>query len=317
MKTLILSHDDLTQVLSMALAIPAVEAAFTAHACGGVQMPPKLYLDVPEHGGDFRAMPSSMESVVGLKWVNSHPHNPKRHRLPSVMGVYILNEPANAFPLAILDGTLLTAYRTGAAAGVASRYLARESQTLGIIGCGVQAPHVINAHRHLFPDIELRLADANPDAAAQLARTYGGRATSLQDASGCDIVCTLTPSRQPVVEMSWLQAQAHINALGADAPGKQEIDPLVLQAAAVVLDDVEQATHSGEVNVALASGAFLSEQVYGTLGEIVTGRRPVPEQALTLFDSTGLALQDLALANAVYNAAKDRGLGHALNLVGV
>src|SRR5204862_4773813 len=132
----------------MELAIPAVEGAFAAHGRGEAVMPPKLYLPLEKYSGDFRAMPSLLGDAVGVKWVNMHPDNPKRFRLPAVMGVYILSDPETAFPLAVMDGTRLTAFRTGAAAAIASKYLAiPQPSTVGFIGCGIQARSILAAHR--------------------------------------------------------------------------------------------------------------------------------------------------------------------------
>ncbi|MEO0815163.1 MAG: ornithine cyclodeaminase family protein, partial [Myxococcota bacterium] len=122
-KTLILTRAQLESIATMPMALEAVEEAFRLMAEGGAEMPAKVYLELPEHHGDFRAMPARLGTRAGLKWVNSHPENPTRHGLPSVIGLYVLSDPATALPLAIMDGTSLTALRTGAAAGVASRYL--------------------------------------------------------------------------------------------------------------------------------------------------------------------------------------------------
>lgn len=302
----------------MDIAVPAVEEAFRAHGDGSAQMPPKVYIDLPQYHGDFRAMPAYMNGIAGVKWVNSHPENPARHGLPSVMGVYILNDPDSAFPLCIMDGTILTAFRTGAAAGVASKYLASAPKTLGIVGCGVQARYAVDAHLAVFPDLRVLAADANPEAAERLAGAYGGEVASVERAAGCDVVTTITPSRTPVVRDAWVREGAHINALGADAPGKQEIESAVLKRAAIVLDDMEQASHSGEVNVPLHDGTLGESDIFGTLGDIVCGKVAKPDQGrLTVFDSTGLALQDAALAHAVYIAAKKASVGHELDLIGV
>ena len=140
MKTRILTGSQVSEVLGMDLAVAAVERAFAAHGRGEALMPPKVYLPLEKYGGDFRAMPAYLDGSAGVKWVNSHPGNPKRHGLPAVMGMYILSDPSTAEPLAVMDGTLLTAFRTGAASAVASKHLARKaSRTLGIIGCGAQA----------------------------------------------------------------------------------------------------------------------------------------------------------------------------------
>ena len=317
MKTLVLAGKDIEKILTMELAIPAVERAFAAHGRGEALMPPKLYLPLEKYAGDFRAMPSFLGDAAGVKWVNMHPENPKRFRLPAVMGVYILSDPETAFPLAVMDATRLTAFRTGAAAAVASKHLAvKTPATVGFIGCGVQARKLLAAHRVQYSGFRALMADAVPEAAEAFAKEAGGFVASMDQAGSCDIICTSTPARAPVLFRSYVGISTHINAMGADAPGKQELDPRILQEATVVLDDLAQATESGEVNVPLHSGAFRREQIYGTLGEIVAGKKPGRVGTeITVFDSTGLAIQDLALARLVFDEARNRGLGLEVDLV--
>jgi ornithine cyclodeaminase/alanine dehydrogenase len=311
MDTLILTQSDIAELISMDAVVDAVEKAFAAYGRGEAQMPAKVYLSLEQHNGDFRAMPAYLDGSAGVKWVNSHPDNPKKHGLPSVMGMYILSDPANAYPLAVMDATLLTALRTGAAGGVASKYLAVSApRTLGFIGCGVQSRHLLAAHRVVYGDIELRMADANAGAAAAFAAEAGGRVASLEDAAACDIVCTTTPVRTPIVKREWISSGAHINAMGADGPGKQELDPEILTAATLVIDDAHQAHHSGEINVPLASGALAVDDIYGTLGDIVAGTKPGrTADEITVFDSTGLAIQDVAVARVIYDLARANDAG--------
>lgn len=317
MKTLVLSGRDLEKILTMELAIPAVERAFAAHGRGEAVMPPKLYLPLEKYNGDFRAMPSLLGDAAGVKWVNMHPDNPKRFKLPAVMGVYILSDPETAFPLAILDGTRLTAFRTGAAAAVASKHLAvKQPSTVGFIGCGTQARSILAAHRAVYPGFRAIVADVDAAAAAKFAAESGGFTASMDQAGSCDIICTSTPSRAPVLFRSYVGISTHINAMGADAPGKQELDPRLLHDATVVLDDMAQATESGEVNVPLHAGTYRREQIYGTLGEVVAGKKPGRTGTeITIFDSTGLAIQDLALARVVFDEARRLGLGIDIDLV--
>jgi ornithine cyclodeaminase/alanine dehydrogenase len=317
MKTLILTQTEVTALLPIDRVIEAVEAAFLAHARGRVSMPAKVYLDLPEHQGDFRAMPACLEGVAGVKWVNSHPGNPHLHGLPAVMGLYILSDPATAAPLAVMDATLLTALRTGAAGAVASRYLAVNApRSLGLIGAGVQARVLIAAHRVLYPGLELRVADLFPEAAARLAAACGGTTATVEQAAACDIVCTSTPSRSPVVQREWVRPGTHINAMGADAPGKQELATSLLVAARLVIDDPAQAMHSGEINVPLHQGALDETSIHATLGEIVAGRKAGRDgDEITVFDSTGLAIQDLALAQLAYQQARERGIGREVEFI--
>ncbi len=319
MDTLILTQRTIRSLITMDQVVPAVERAFLAHGRGQALMPPKVYIDLPQHGGDFRAMPAYLDGAAGLKWVNSHPQNPARHGLPSVMGVYILSDPETARPLAVMDATWLTALRTGAAGAVASKYLALgQPRSLGFVGCGVQARVLYEAHRVIYGDsLDLYMADASPAAAEAFAGEAGGDAVSVARAAACDIVCTTTPARAPVVQRGWIAPGAHINAMGADGHGKQELDPAILRAAKVVIDDREQAVHSGEINVPLATGELRIEDIHATLGEVVAGTKAGRiGSEITVFDSTGLAIQDVAVAQVIYELAQKRGVGQKVDLVG-
>ncbi len=319
MKTLVLTRAEVERVASMELAVQAVEAAFGAFGRGEAEMPAKVYLPIEDHDGDFRAMPARLGSSAGIKWVNVHPQNRKRFGLPTVMAVYILSDPANAFPLALMDGTLLTALRTGAAGGVASKYLAaKPPSTVSFIGCGVQAHTLHQAHRVVFGNFDSIVHDRNPETAQAFAEEIAGRAVSLEEACGADIVCTATPSRRPFVRSEWVRSGAHINAMGADAPGKQELEADLLRSAAVYIDDIHQATGSGEINIPLQSGDFSLDELAGTLGEVVAGSLPRPDaSATTIFDSTGLAIQDVALARAIYDVAMAQSIGLEIDLLGL
>ncbi len=319
MKTLVLTRVDVEHVVTMKLAVAAVESAFAAFGRGEASMPPKVYLPIEDHHGDFRAMPSRLGDSAGIKWVNVHARNRRDYGLPTVMGVFVLNDPANAFPLAVMDATLLTSLRTGAAGAVASKYLASgRPATISFIGAGVQARTLHGAHRVVYPSFEPLVHDRNESVARKLANEIEGRVVSLEAAAAADIVCTATPSRAPFVRAEWIRPGAHINAMGADAPGKQELASEVLKHAAVYIDDIHQATGSGEINVPLSKGDFAVEEIAGTLGEVVAGKLPRPSaKTTTVFDSTGLAIQDVALARAIYDLAKESGLGLEIDLLGL
>ncbi len=319
MKTCVLTRKEVEELGTMDIAVSAVEQAFAAFGRGEASMPPKVYLPIEDHHGDFRAMPSRLGDSAGIKWVNVHARNRRDHGLPTVMAVYVLNDPANAFPLAIMDGTLLTALRTGAAGAVASKYLASsEPATISFIGAGVQARTLHGAHRVIYPSFEPLIHDRNESTARKLADEIGGRVVSLEEAGGADIVCTATPSRTPFLRPEWIRSGAHINAMGADAPGKQELFPEVLKQAAVYIDDIHQATGSGEINVPLSKGELTIDEIAGTLVEVVAGKLPKPSaENTTVFDSTGLAIQDVALARAIYDLAQEKGTGLEIDLVGL
>jgi alanine dehydrogenase len=314
MPTRILDRDQVARCLSMNDTVAAVEAAFRAFANGEATMPPKVYLSIPEVGGDFRAMPARFGDYAGLKWVSSHPRNPGEHGLPAVIAVFILSDPRDARPLAIMDGTVLTERRTGAAAAVASRWLAHAHATVGFIGCGAQAHAILEAHRAVFgDDFQVLAYDRDPAIAAAFTARAGGRVVSLEEVSAVDILNTITPSRAPVVRADHLLAHTHVNAMGADAPGKRELSLDVLKGAAVFVDDLGQALHSGEVNVPVHDGSYAAEELAGTLGEVIAGwlaRGP----GRTVFDSTGLGIQDVAAAAVVYERARAEGIGLELEL---
>ena len=319
--SLVLTGSQVMQVLDMDLALIAVEDAFRAYGEGRVNMPPKAYLTLAR--GDFRAMYGeiflSRGHICGLKWVNVHPGNPAQGLL-TVMAKILLNDPDTGLEFADLDGTHITNYRTGAAGGVAARHLARPDATrLGLIGAGAQARTQVAAILKVRPIQEIVVFDRHRDHsqtfAAGMAAAFGVKARAATAAAeavtGQDIVVTTTPSRTPVVERQWVSPGTHINAIGADAAGKQELAAAILTAAKVVVDDWAQASHSGEINVALARGELTQAQIYGSLGDIVAGKKPgreTPEE-ITVFDSTGLIIQDRALGLAVYQRARERGLG--------
>jgi alanine dehydrogenase len=319
--SLVLTGSQVMQVLDMDLALDATQEAFRAYGEGRVNMPAKAYLTLAQ--GDFRAMYGEIflakEHVCGLKWVNVHPGNPARGLL-TVMAKILLNDPENGLEFADLDGTHITDYRTGAAGGVAARYLARtEATRLGLIGAGAQARTQVAAILKVRSIQEIVVFDRHREhsqaLAGELIATYGVEARAAGEVAeavtGQDIVVTTTPSRTPVVKREWVSPGTHINAIGADAAGKQELDPAILTSAKVVVDDWAQASHSGEINVALARGELTPEQIYGSLGDIVAGKKPgrVAPEEITVFDSTGLIIQDLALGLAVYQRARERGLG--------
>jgi ornithine cyclodeaminase/alanine dehydrogenase len=324
MSTVLLTRSDVAKLVAMPEVIAAVEGAFAAHGRGAALMPPKVYLDLPVHRGDFRAMPAYLPADgdrparAGVKWVNSHPENPRKHALPSVMGAYLLSDPETAEPLVLMDATLLTAMRTGAAGAVATRHLGpAEPKTIGFVGCGVQAEVLWQAHKVLWPELVVLAADLDPTAAMRFAKTHGGRVATLVEAAGADVVCTSTPVRAPVVKTDWVKPGAHVNAMGADAPGKQELESALVAVARVFVDDPHQAFHSGEVNVPLHEGTIAEAGIAGTLGEVIAGakRGRLSAREVTVFDSTGLAIQDLAVARVVEAEAKRRGIGRAVELL--
>ncbi len=318
MSTLLLNRSDVRDLLNMPDVMKAVEHAFKEWASGKGKMPAKAYLILEQ--GDFRAMPAALPGAVGMKWVNVHPQNPSLG-LPTVMGILIYNDPATGYPLAVMDATEITAYRTGATAAIASKYLARQdSHTLGIIGAGHQAYTQLLAHAEVFHLKQIKVFDPSSAAVDKLIKSfprYPLQGCSLEETAASDIVCTVTPARVPVLKREWLMPGTHINAIGADAEGKEELDPSILKEAIVVVDDLSQASAAGEINVPVAKGLFGIDEVYATLGEIIIGSKQGRKdtKVLTVFDSTGVAIEDLAVAKLIYQQAGQAGSYLSANLV--
>jgi alanine dehydrogenase len=319
MPTILLDRNAVKTLIRIADVINVVEEAFRICGEGKGNMPAKTYLAL-EHG-DFRAMPAALPGCAGIKWVNVHPENPSRG-LPSIMAILIYSDPETGYPLAIMDATEITAYRTGAAAAIASKYLTRlDSHTIGIIGAGFQAHTQILAHAELFNSISISVFDVSEAAVDRLMHSFSQfpiRNCSIQEAVASDIVCTLTPSRSPIIKKEWIAPGTHINAIGADAPGKQELDPLILKEAVVIVDDIKQASGSGEINVPIQKGIYSVGEVYGTLAEVVAGKKKgrAHNNDVTVFDSTGIAVEDIAVAKLLFEKAQQRGGYPSIDLVG-
>jgi alanine dehydrogenase len=289
------------------LAIERTRLAFERHARGEWVMPAKVYVESPPHG-DFRAMPAVGDGLALLKWVTSFPHNPDRG-LPVVAGALLLSDAATGQLRAIMDCASVTALRTGAAAAVSAQVLAREdAASVGIVGCGVNGAW---AARCLLAAgyRDGVCADARPEAAEALAQELGWRAGERAEAVAQDVVVTVTPGEEPVIRVSDLRPGQHFAVLGADAHGKAEVEAAALQRCRLFCDEWEQASSGGELSGAALAGTIGRDDVT-QLGDViigeVEGRRGADE--LSLFDSTGLAIQDLGIASAVYEAWRAGGL---------
>lgn len=293
--------------------IDAVEKGFADYASGLIQMPPKQYLNFAEYQGDLRIMPcySSALKMAGTKIVNVHPQNPQKG-LPTVMAVIILNDAQNGKALAAIEAAWITGLRTGAAGAIAAKYLAKkDAKTLGVVGAGQQAFFQIAATVKIRNIKEILVYDTKEENIVKLAESLkelgiGIKKAELEEAVKTDILATTTPARTPIVKNEWIFPGTHINAIGADAKGKEELSPEILKRSKIVVDHWIQASHSGEINVPIEKGIIKKEDVYAELGEIVAGKIAGREndKEITIFDSTGLAFQDLYTANIVWQIVK-------------
>lgn len=277
-------------------AVEAVRQAFVAYARGEWSMPPKVY--VPAYpGGDFRAMPALGSGHALLKWVSSFPGNPERG-LPTVTGLVLLSDASNGLITAVLDAASVTALRTGAGAVLAAETLGRrDAREAAVIGAGVNGK--ATARTFLARGRRVLLWDADLARAETVAHELGASVVGREEALGADLLVTVTPGREIVLSEGALQPGQHVSLMGADGPGKSEIAAAELARARVFCDDWEQASHNGELVHALEARVLRREQV-GELGAVLCGEalgRESDDQ-ITAFDSTGLAIQDLAIALA-------------------
>ena len=287
-------------------AVEAVRDAFVAYARGEWSMPPKVY--VPAYpAGDFRAMPALGGGYAALKWVTSFPGNPARG-LPTVTGLVVLSNAFDGSLVAVFDAAAVTAIRTGAAAVLAAETLCAGSGPAAVVGAGVNGRAA--ARTFLARGRDVVLWDVDEDRARSAAAELGARvAASREEALGADVVVTVTPGHEVLFPDGSLRAGQHVSLMGADGPGKAEIAVGELVRAHTFCDDWEQASHNGELAHAVEVGTLVREQVTelgAVLDGTAEGRRD--DEEITAFDSTGLAIQDLAIALAALERADELAL---------
>jgi alanine dehydrogenase len=288
--------------VSPAEAVDVVRDAFVAYARGEWTMPPKVY--TPAYpAGDFRAMPALGAGHALLKWVTSFPGNPARG-LPTVTGLVLLSDAETGTLLAVLDAAAVTALRTGAAAVLAAETLGRPG-TAAVVGAGVNGIAV--GRTFVARGHALSLWDVDEAKARAAAEQLGAEvAPSREDALAASLVVTVTPGREILLPYESLRPGQHVSLMGADGPGKAEISPEELARVRVFCDDWEQASHSGDLVHAVEAG-LLSHSDVSELGAVLAGDAPgrASDEEITVFDSTGLAIQDLAISIEVVNRYRE------------
>jgi ornithine cyclodeaminase/alanine dehydrogenase len=308
--------------------IDAVREAYMAFANDRVQMPPVMHLDVYKHNGEVDIKSGFVEDfeLIGTKIASGYYDNHKLG-LPPGMAVIVLLDLKTSMPLAIMDGSYITAYRTGAAGAVGASVLARkDSSKIGVIGAGTQGRMQILALKELFELEEIRVWDIDDSMAtrytSEMSELLGIQVKSFTNREDVirrsDIVVTVTPSKKPLVEVDWIEKGMHINAIGADGPGKQEHEPATVKLAnKVVVDSLSQCRRIGEIQHAIEQGLITDDDVHAEIGEILIGKKVGRESddEITFFDSTGLAAQDIAAAHVVLKTAREKKLGYSTQLM--
>jgi alanine dehydrogenase len=290
------------EAVSPERALEAVRAAFIAYARGEWTMPPKVY--VPAYpAGDFRAMPALGGGHALLKWVTSFPGNPAKG-LPTVTGLVLLSDASNGVLKAVLDAGTVTALRTGAAAVLAAETLGRDdAETAAVVGAGVNGEAA--ARTFVARGRQVLLWDVDSARAQEVAARIGAEvAASREEAVDADLLVTVTPGRAIVLGLGSLRPGQHASLMGADGPGKAEIAVEELARVRVFCDDWEQASHNGDLMHAVDAGLLQREDVT-QLGDVLADKAPGRQSNgdITIFDSTGLAIQDLAIALAAMDSA--------------
>ncbi len=330
-KTLILARSQVEGLVTMAEVIEAVEAAHADMARGTAVQPAPGAMSLPSGSGAFLTMTAlaDRQGLAAAKLLADIPDNAARG-LPSQRSVLVLVSKETGFCEGILHGQSPTRIRTAAASAVATRHLARpDARVLGLIGAGELAVAHVAALTQVRPFERIAVWTRNPDTAARfaarIAEAHPGlaviaRATPAAVFSEADVVCTLTPAREPVVEGAWFRPGQHINAVGAPPrPDHREIDAAGMARARVFLDSRETAFHeSGDLLRAIAEGALTAADVGPEIGDVITGAAPgrtSPEE-ITLYDSVGIAMQDIAIGGLLLARARAAGVGVEIDLAG-
>ncbi len=322
-KTLILGRNEMIGLLTPAEYNQCVEQAYRMHGEGRYYMDPKGHIVLDRFPGEWEAMPSYIEEphAAACKWVSIREWNRERFNLPTVFSILIYTEPETGFPLAIVDGSYHTVMRTGSAAAVSAKWMARkDSRKLAIVGAGHMAEGALATCNEVFPWTEVRIWSRSRSTLDGFVKEqqpkYDGfelkPSTDLEQVvRGADVVVTLTPARGPIVMADWISPGTHIAAVGADKKGDQELEGRILQGARIFVDDIRQCRTDGEINVPLSEGLITEADIAGEIGEVVTGRKPgrTSDDQITIFDSTGIALQDSATVPLEYERAMAAGVG--------
>ncbi|MBI3022945.1 MAG: ornithine cyclodeaminase family protein [Thaumarchaeota archaeon] len=309
---LVLSRTEVEQLLNMDDTIRTMEEVFAASSRREADSIGVLHIDASKFGGFWSVKPGYLvhKGYVGVKLGCGYPANSTKG-IPTTLAAVLLSDATNGLPLAVLDGVYITGVRTGATGGVAAKYLARkESSVVGVVGTGMQGRMQVLALKNLFKLKEVRAYDIDAGRLSayvgEMEQRMGVPVKSAISPEvavrGADIVITVTPSKTPYVMDDWIRDGTHVNAFGADAHGKQELDKATYKRAKLVTDNVE---------VALEKELFERKDIYGELGELVTGAKRGRENGKerTIFDSTGLGIQDVAAASLAFEKAKKQGVG--------
>lgn len=318
---LILNREDVVSVLQMKDCISVLEQAFTEFSNGTAVLPLRISINAP--AGVSLYMPAYLKGMnaMACKVVSVYKDNPQKYHLPTTIGKVLLQNPETGEVQSIMDGGYLTAVRTGAVSGLATRLLAREdnNQVAGIYGAGVQAQMQLWAVSEVRQLKRALVYDTYPEAAQNFAKLMSKKlgivvdvASQPEELYAADIICTATSSSTPILDGSKIKPGTHINGIGSHAPKNRELDSAIIKRSLLIADSREACLNeAGDIIIPIQEGVITADHIYADLGEIVTHKKPgrTTKEQITLFKSNGLAIQDVATAHLVYEKAMAAGLG--------
>jgi alanine dehydrogenase len=325
--TLVLTRSDVAKLLTAAECIAAVEESFRMYGDGRASPPSILGVHTKEGGFHIKAgILNAGKAYFAAKTNANYPSNRQRHSLPTIQGVVLLSDADNGTVLALMDSVEITILRTGGATAVAAKYLSREDSTIvAIIGCGNQGRSSLRMLRHVRAIDTVWVYDNDrPAAEAFVEQMSAETSIHIQNVDdpaeavrACDICVTCTPSKEPILMKNWLRPGSFVAAIGADSEEKQELNPEIIASSKLVTDITAQCETIGELHHALESGLVQRGYEYAELGEIVAGKKAgrADRHETIVFDSTGMALQDVAAAALVYEKAVKDHTGMCVNFL--
>jgi alanine dehydrogenase len=325
---LVLTREDVRAALSMRDAIDVLEQSFRELGAGEAVMPTRIAINVQAANGFVLAMPAYLRrtGALGLKVVSSYPDNPRAFGIPTIQAAILYYNVSTGECLALMEGTYITALRTGATSGLATKYLASTgSHVAGVIGSGVQAETQLEAVCSVRTITHARVYSPTPAHAAAFAARMSGRlgievrsvGEAKQAAEESSIVITATSSKTPVLNGRWLSAGTHVNAVGSHTADARELDGEAVQKSKLVVDSWEAALQeAGDLLIPIAEGLISKTDIYAELADLATGRKPgrTSPREITAFKSVGLAIEDIAVARLVYERAKTSGAGQEVSV---
>jgi alanine dehydrogenase len=328
MQIRVLTKRDLEPVLSMKHTIDAVEDGFKQFCLEQTIMPQRTAIRVEKNDGVLLVMPAYIPQMNALttKQIAVFPKNPREHNLPSTIGLVVINDPETGEPQAVMDGAYITAMRTGAVSGIATKYLSREdSTTVAVIGAGAQAKTQLLAVHQVRNVSKVRVYDAIDEASKKYSKEMSQRLglgvvavdSSKHAITGADIIITCSTATEPVFDGNWISEGSHINGIGSHRPNARELDTTTIKRSKLVVDSRPAClAEAGDIMIPISEGAITENHIHADLGEIILGKKPgrISRNEITLFKSVGLAIQDASAASVAYKLALEKNVGKMIDV---